>query len=565
MNVLLQSLKTLGPLRLFALGIVTLATLGFLLTISVRAPHERMSLLYADLDFREVGRISDVLDRQHIPTQLMADGSQIFVASDQVMHARVLLAKEGLPSGGSIGYEIFDRSDGFAANAFQQRINQLRALEGELARTVRTIAGVRAARIHLVLPTREPFARTAAEATASVMIETNGAGRLDRESVAAITNLVAAAVPGLKPQAISVVDNRGTLLARPQDDAGVGPRLEHVEDMRRQMETRTQRAVEAMLERSLGAGRVRVTAAIDVDYEQVREQQERFDPDGQVLRSTQSNTSTNRTTEQAAATSVQNNLPNADASGTGGAGSQEQKQDEVSNFEIGKSVRTTTRDQPTIKRISLAVLVDGTETRGADGVVAWRARTPEELEQIQRLVKSAVGFDAKRGDQIDIVNMQFAKTEDASAVPASAGLLGSGLERADLIDLARPIAVAVIALLALMFVLRPMMLRLTALPTGGDALALGQGMGGTLTRTVDAAGRPMLDAAARNGGPAALGFDGGGDAGGADMTEEDSLVHVANIEGQLRSSSVRKITALAEKHPDETLAIVRAWMQEGTS
>jgi len=567
MNALLQSLRALGPLRVAALAIVAIGTFGFLIAISMRTPHDRMALLYADLDMREVARMTEELDRQHIPNEVKGD-NQVFVSADAVTQARVLLAKSGLPSGGSIGYEIFDRGDGFAANQFQQRIAQLRALEGELGRTIRAINGVRAARVHLVLPAREPFSRSQQEAQASVLITASGANRLDRESVLAITSLVAAAVPGLRPASISVIDSNGTLLSRAQDQQEGSARAESLLQMRTQMEARTAHAVEAMLESSLGPGRVHVQASIELDYDQVHEQVEKFDPDGQVVRSTQTTTDSSKSSEGSNNVSVQNNLPNADAA-TAANGTQDQKQEETSNYEIGKTVRTVTHDQPQVKRITVAVLVDGTAARGADGVVAWKERAPEDLERIGRLVKSSIGFDEKRGDQVDVVNMQFVRDEDGAAAPPTT-LLGLGLDRNDLFALIRPVVIGLIGLLALTFVLRPMVFRLTALPGAGTAGLLPGDAGGdpyAAGGRLDGAGHGagMLDAPGRGGAMAMARQIQGGGADDLALLTDDSMINVANIDGQLRASAIRRIAQLVDKHPDETLSIVRSWMQEGAS
>ena len=273
----------------------------------------------------------------------------------------MLLAKDGLPSGGSIGYEMFDRGDGLAATEFQQKINETRAMEGELGRTIRAIHGVRGARVHLVLPRREPFAREQQDAQASVMLTMAGAQRLDREGVQAVLNLVAAAVPGLRPHNIAVVDARGDLLARAGEPVGQAAAALATEEVRRATELRLSRAVEEMLERTLGAGHVRAEASVRMNFDKVNETKEQYDPDGQVTRSTQTVTNNSKTTEAATTVTVQNNLPNADA-GKEGAGSQEARQEETTNYEIGKTVRTLIREQPQIDRISLAVMVDGTDT-----------------------------------------------------------------------------------------------------------------------------------------------------------------------------------------------------------
>ena len=488
----------------------------------------------------------DQLQRQHIPYRVAGNGSQILVAADQVADARLSLAKAGLPASGSVGYEIFDRSDGFAATEFQQQINQTRALEGEIARTISAIHGVRSVRVHLVLPHREPFARDRQDAQASVMLTMSGVAQLDHEGVQAILNLVAAAVPGLRPQNIAIVDSRGGLLARAGEPVGQTATAMSTEEVRRGTEVRLARAVEEMLERSLGAGHVRAEAAVRMNFSRVNETLEHFDPEGQVTRSTQTVNTTSKSSEPSQTVSVQNNLPNADA-GQQGAGSQEARQEETTNYEISKSVRTLIKDQPEIDRVSLAVMVDGTEAAGPDGKPVWQPRAAEDLDRITSLVKTAIGYDEKRGDHVEVASMRFAK-EDAGSAEAG-GILGMKLEKADLVHLAQTVLVGLIGIVALLVVLRPMVLRITAMSPS----AIGSGGGAIPAALAGPGGAPMVTGAAQQmalAGPALM----------PPLLEDESMVNISQIEGQMRASSLRRITELVEKHPEETLAIVRGWM-----
>ncbi len=581
MNAVLDGLKALGAARLIAMGVVAVGLLGLLGMLALRGGNDRMALLYSELDAREAGQIVEILDKQKIPHQLGAGGTQILVPADQVAKLRVTLARDGLPSGGSIGYELLDRGDGITQSQFQQKIAETRALEGEIARSIRTISGVRAARVHLVLPRREPFARDKQDAQASVMLTTAGAGRLDREAVQAIVNLVAGAVPGLRARNVSVVDSRGTLLARAGEAVGPSATAMGTEEIRRATEMRLSRAVEEMLERGLGQGRVRVEANVQMDFDRVQETQEKYDPEGQVVRSTQSVTDNSKTTEQAANVSVQNNLPNADA-GRENAGTQEARQEETTNYEIGKTVRTIVREQPQIRRVTIAVLVDGTEEKGADGVMAWQPRSPEELERIGRLVRSAMGFDAARGDQVEVVSMRFTGDADMAGLEPR-GFLGLGIDASDVTRMAQTAVVGLIAVLALLMVFRPMVLRVTqlgnkALPAsavaglpGGGAMAIGAD--GTIT----AASLGLANDVTRLlEGPSGSGGGGGGMAGmgggmsgtalalaGGDAGEDESMVSIGNVDGQMRASALRRLAELVERHPEESLTIVRSWMQEG--
>jgi flagellar M-ring protein FliF len=546
MNAILDGLKTLGAGRLVAMVAVGIATLAMLAVLTMRggAPT-RMSLLYADLDPREASQIAEALDRAHIEHDEPGAGDRVLVPGNDVARARMLLAKDGLPTGGSIGYEIFDRGDSMTASDFQQEINQTRALEGEIARSIRMLTGVRAARVHVVLPRHTPFARDQQPAQASVVLTMAGQARLDAQGVQAVLNMVAAAVPGLKAQAISVIDSRGTLLARAGQPTETDAGMQTGEEIRHATEVKLSHAIEDMLERSLGAGHVRAEAAVEMNFDHVHETTENYNPDQQVARSTQSTSDKNHTTEGEKSVSVQNNLPNADAGAQAQSGSNGERTEETTNYEIGKVVRTLVREQPQIARISLAVMVDGVTSAAADGKPAWHERDPEDLARIKRLVQSAIGFDAKRSDSVEVVSMRFVAT-DAESVESSRGLLGLGLEKSDIMGLSQSAILGVVIMLALLFVVRPLAMRLsaeTSLSIAADNALL--------------AGGDMASIALGGGSMPSLAV-----AGNAAMIADESMVDIANIEGQLKASSLRKLSDLVSKHPDETLSIMRAWMNQ---
>ena len=280
-----------------------------------------------------------------------------------------------------------------------------------------------------------------------------------------------------------------------------------------------------------------------MSFDRLNETQEHYDPDGQVTRSSQTVNSNSKSTEPNGTVTVQNNLPNADA-GRETAGSQEGRQEETTNYEISKTVRTLIREQPQIDRISLAVMVDGTDSIGADGKHVWQPRAAEELDRITGLVRSAIGYDEKRGDHVEVVSMRFT-AEDAGTVADNSGLLGLQLDKADLLHLAQTALFGAIGVLALLLVLRPMVLRITSV---APASVTG---GGTVLASLAGPAAPALpgpttQAIASSGSPA--------------MLEDESMVNIAQIEGQMRASSLRRIGALVEKHPEETLSIVRGWM-----
>lgn len=525
MQAFLEGLKRLGPARIAALAAAAIGTLAIIALLVLSGSSPRMALLYGDLDLRDSGQMADQLGRAHIPFRLESGGAQIYVPADQVAQARVLLAHSGLPSGGTVGYEIFDHDNPLGATDFQQHIEETRALEGELDRTIEAIQGIRSARVHLVLPQRALFARTDDTAQASVLLTMGGANRLDPEGVQVILNLVAAAVPGLRPQNIAIADTRGDLLARAGEPVSPTGSAMTEDETRRTTELRLARAVEEMLERTLGPGHVRAEASVQMDFDQVKTTQESYDPNGQVARSEQSVTDQSELTQAAPTVSVQNNLPNAPAANNSGPGTKDNKRQETTNYEISKTVRTLIHQQPQITRISLAVMID-------------TAKVPkqEDLDRITALVKTAIGFDQKRGDEVQVVGMPFAPDDIAGPDTHK----WYSLSQPEILHLAETLLFALIGVIVLLTVLRPMVLRITSLQSGGAPEILR-----ATPRQIseDASAIPTPDV-------------------GVPLLEDDRMVNVAQIEGQLRASSMRRLVQLVERHPEETLAIVRNWMMQ---
>jgi flagellar M-ring protein FliF len=546
MKGLLDSLRKLGLAPILALAGVAVGMIGIVAYLELGGVNTaRMTLLYGDLDPHDSSQIVDQLEHQQIPFRVEADGRRILVPADSVYSARAMLSKDGLPASGTIGDEIFDRNSDLTLTEFEQDVKRTRALEGELARTIQAMHGISHVRVHLVLPRKEPFAHRHSDAQASVMLTLAGSQALSQEGIQAIVNLVAGAVPELRPENITLVDSHLHLLARAGDPEDMRTRSMLAEDLSRSMSLRLEHSVEEMLERSLGAGHVHAEASVRINFDKTNETQERFDPDGPVVRSTQNITSNNKTTDRAAPVSLQNNLPNADASAQN-TGSQEGKQEETTNYEISKTVHSTISDQPRVDRITLAVMVDGVDTVGADGKPVWHARPQAELDQIERLAKSAVGFDEKRGDHIEVVSMPFINPIDPAEQEIAARPRGA---RKDLVGLLEAGALGVTAFAIIMLMTRSILNGLKqpeiALAGGGPA-----GNGPTL------AGGAWSGDAALPGGSSAGGLADGDQA----ALVDEATVSLSQIEGQIRASSIRQLVELANKHPDTTLTIIRNWM-----
>lgn len=541
LNALVQAL---GPVRLSILVAVAILLLGGFAWLTWQAGEPTYGLLYGDLDTADAAQIIAQLEATKTPYRLSRDGRSVMVPSDAVPRLRLSMAEQGLPSGGSIGYEIFDRTDAFGSSNFLQNVNRVRALEGELARTIRSIDGVRAARVHLVLPQRELFSREKQQPSASVLLQMRGPQRLDAAQVASVQRLIASAVPGLAPGRVSIVDGQGTLLSNGDDEAGDGAFLSaKTEERRRQIEARLARSVEDLLERTVGAGKVRAQVSAELDFDRINISEEIFNPDGQVVRSTQTvQESGSNTDRDSAPVSVSTNLPDGATTpdGTGPtSSSSEHRSEETVNYEISKKVVNHVREAGTVKRLSVAVLVDGVMAETADGASRYQPRAQEELDRLASLVKTAVGFDAERGDTVEVINMPFALPEITESEP----ILPLGLATADLVRLAQYFALLIFALLALVLVVRPMIgrvLQTAAAPAGSGALlTTGKSAAeasAALPHTGDAA-PPQIAA--------------GGD---------DDMVDLAHIDGRVRASSLKRLSDIVSAHPEESLAILRSWI-----
>jgi flagellar M-ring protein FliF len=559
MNPFADLVRNLGPVRLAALAGIAIAVIGFFIFLVSRLSTGSMSLLYADLDPADSGAIVRELDSRNIPYQLKAGGTQVFVPADQMLNLRVSLAEQGLPGGGSMGYEIFDESQGLGTTSFVQNVNLVRALEGELSRTISSIRNVRGARVHLVLPRRELFSREQQEPSASVVLQLQGTLRPGKEEILSIQHLVAAAVPQLTPEGVSILDDRGQLLARGFGEEGrAALALQNAEEMRRAYEERMRRSIEELVERTVGLGRVRAEVSADIDYDRVVESQERYDPDTVVARSTQTVEETSRESETAGedTVTVENNLPESNVDGGGtqdSANREESRTEEISNFEISRTVTERVKETGQVNRLSVAVLVDGTYSRNDDGDRVYQPRSQDQLDAIETLVKSAIGFSAERQDVVEVVNMEFVKLEPGDL---DDGSLLFGISKEELLQLAEVLVLAVVGLLVILLVVRPVLTRLfESMPT--TLTSTGGGTGAIL-----AGGSDMAQLA----GPGAT----------ADMAELlegeedaeesllDQMIDINQVEGRVRASSLRKIGEIVDKHPEEAVAIIRNWMyQEG--
>ncbi len=563
-------LKSLGAARMAAMAAVTLALIGFFSFLIIQMSQPQMVPLFTDLSVEDSSAIIKDLERQAIPYEMKNEGAIIMAPKDKVARLRMKLAEGGLPKGGGVGYEIFDKSDALGATSFIQNINHLRALEGELARSIRGIDRVLAARVHLVLPDRPLFARDKADATASIVLKVRGT--LENQQVRAIRHLVATAVNGMKPERVSVIDETGKLLAdgTTQDNAqgGMG-----ADDRKSAYENRLRQQVEAIVTSVVGPGHARVQLSADFDFNRVTQTSDRYDPDGRVLRSSQTREEQSSSSDgkEGGAVSASTELPgnNKPAEGAGGAArDQNKKTEEIVNYEISRTTKTEVIEAGRVNRISAAVLVDGIYAKNDKGEMAYQARPKEEIDRIAALVRSAIGFDAKRGDQVEVVNLRFAENTPVSLGEPPGWMSYLQFTKQDIMRSAELGVMALLGLIVLLMVVRPLVRRIVA-PDAATAareaaIAGVAGVAGAIGLAAVDGGTTISNSnggSITNSGGANISIVGGGEQ-VAISNRTSAMIDVAKVQGQVHAQSVQKVGELAEKNPQEAVSIIRSWLHE---
>jgi len=562
-NALLEKIAEFGVMRLAAVFGLT-AGAAIALVFFVNAMNgEGDALLYSGLEPQDAAAVTASLDQANIPYSLREGGSAVYVATGRVDEARVRIASDGPLSFGSVGYEIFDETDALGTTEFVQNINAKRALEGELARSLQALDVVASARVHLVLPERRLFSRETEQPSASVIVETRGP--LTPGAVATIRNLVSTAVAGLEPTQITIADGSGRLLASPADgDAASAAALD---DRRASYEDELERKIRGVVEGVVGPGAARVVVSADLARESLSRSRTIFDPDGQVLRSQMTEESTERSsdTEPLGGVSASENLPEADGADEPSSVSTRDLDStrEERNFEISRTDETLIREAGDVQRLSVAVVVDhvGTPQIGEDGqpvldetgrpAMTYAPRAAEEIAEIERLVQAAMGYVFEepaepgqdvRQDRLTVSQMRFNRIDPMLGTPAAAGF---DFARLDVMRIAEIIVLLVTVLLIILLVARPLVKGVVG-EGGGRAALAGAG---------DAPMLPMgLPAEAMDGAPAAA-IEAMTAAGGDN-------VDIARIDGQVKKSSIKKVSEIVEGHPDETMSILRNWMHE---
>jgi flagellar M-ring protein FliF len=558
-------LRSLGPGRLASMGAVALGLIGFFAYIILRFNAVVQAPLYTGLTMEDSSAIVRELEAQNIPFTLAENGSVVMVGDADVLRLRMQLAEQGLPAGGGVGYEIFDKTDALGTTSFVQSVNALRALEGELSRTIRTIRRVEQARVHLVLPERQLFRQDEQKPTASIVLKTRGV--LDASQIRAIQHLVASAVPNLEPSRISVVDESGRLLAEGSGDEGAAFLASSVDERTLAVQRQVEERVRDIVESVVGAGRARVRVAAELDMNRVQETRDTFDPNGQVVRSTQTreDASTSQDNQPSDQVTAGNQLPNANT-GNGNAGASQTNQnanttEEVVNYEISKVSRTQITEIGGLKRLSVAVLVDGRYATDPAGTQTYAPRPQEELDQISALVRTAMGFDQNRGDQLQVVNLQFAEGPAVPTEEVTPGLFD--FTKDDLVRFAEMGVMLVLSLLVLLFAVRPLIRRITAPETSAEASEAAAAAAAAATIVAGTPGSTTI-VIGPNGQqiPVEIGADGKPLPVLIENAGPPSRIDEAKAQGALQMDQIRRVGELVGENPNEAAILIRTWLGE---
>jgi flagellar M-ring protein FliF len=522
MEGLVAVLRNMGPARVMTLALTSLLMLGFFFVILSRVNAPNYALLFAQLDPKDAGAIIARLDTMSVPYQVRADN--IYVPEDRVGQLRLQMAGEGIIGSNVKGYEVFDQSSSFGTTSLVQNINARRALEGELARTISSLPMVKAARVHLVMPKRHLFARDETEPSASITLNL-GDRVLSPEQIQSITHLVAAAVPKLSPNKVTVIDNRGNVLASGKGDDSLAGNMGVVNKFRHDLESGLESHLHKMLERVVGVGKANVKVTAEVNFDRIEENSESYDPDQQVVRSEQRSeeTSTAQERNNTPPVGLAANVPGQNPQGTSVGNSQQQiRSEETINYEIGRTVRRQIKEGGTVRRLSVAILVEGRYQK-VDGQDTYVPYSAEELRKFEALVKSAIGFDESRGDVVEIIDMPF------SPLPEEPPYEEPLFSRGELMKLAEYGLLFLGLLLILLFVVRPILRQAQQHMRTQQEIAMRE------------AGLTVEDEP-------------------KDEDDTETMVNLSQVRGRVKESSIKKVAEIIEQSPEESVAVIRQWM-----
>lgn len=550
MATVLNFFRSIGTTKLMAIiaSIITLL-LMFVIYFYIMS-RGNMIVLYNDLSMEDSSAIIEKLEQIRQPYQVIGSGATIKVPEQDITRVRMFMAKEGLPSKGAIvGYEIFDKDESLGTTSFMQNVKLVRALEGELSRTIESFIQVKKARVHLVLPQKELFSRDKQLPTASIMLQLKHNAKLKKGEINAISHLVATAVPGLNSKEITIVDSKGAALKLGgEDEEDLQEGLVTNEQLRISYEKRLKHTIENLLSRSLGEGRVRAEVNVEMNFDRVVTNSETFDPDTIAIRSKQTTEDNERTpvgsSDDNTDISLDNNIPDGNSAkeSNGGNFATITKNEETTNYEVSKVIQNKVTEVGSIQNISVAVLVDGKyDSSEPDLKPVYQPRSKEEMEQIENLVKTVVAYDSSRGDQIKIVNMQF--TESTFNVSEEDSIIDWGKEY--LPNIVQTIVFALSIILVFIYVIRPIAMKAFDKRPQTSGLSSPNMHNSTIPKNSNS---ENVDSPLKS---------------ESILTASEVIRNAKkNISLDTNEDTSKELASLIDKYKDSTVAVIRKWLAE---
>ncbi len=389
----------LGSGRKMSIVMVILITLASIVLMVYLTNQVEYRVLFSNLSSEDAGNIVGKLNEKKIPYKVSSSGNAISVPSEKVSELRLELAASGLPQGGGVGFEIFDNKS-LGATEFEQQLNYRRALQGELARTINGLDEIQSSRVHIALPKDSLFSEQQKRPTASVTLRLKSGKNIRSAQIEGIVHLVASSIEGMNPEDVMVVDSRGTILSSKQNESKLSKMTASQIDFQRNMEKDLGGRIQSMLENVVGTGKAAVRVTAELDFRVTEKTEETYDSEAPVIRS------------------VQRNAEKVNAVGKTGTVSEnpeKEKLDEIINYEINKVVNKTVMPVGETKKLSIAVLVDGTYKKNEKNEEVYQPRTKNEIESLEDLVRKSAGFNSQRGDQVVVTNMPFKRIEAEEA------------------------------------------------------------------------------------------------------------------------------------------------------
>ncbi|MCB1725632.1 MAG: flagellar M-ring protein FliF [Gammaproteobacteria bacterium] len=445
-------------------GIAASVALGVAVVLWSQAPN--FAPLYANLNEKDASQVMEALQQTGVTYRVDEASGMLMVPTSKLKEIRMQLAGQGLPNSVGMGFELMQQDTGFGTSQMVEKARYQQAMQGELARTIATIGAVQSARVHLAIPKQSVFVRKRQPPSASVALRLHTGRVLEDGQVDAIVHLVASSIPELEPSRVTVVDHKGRLLSGSQESREMKLSATQFEHTRR-IEEHFQHRVEDLLAPIVGRDKVRAQVTADIDFTVTEQTQERYNPDQPALRSEQLNEENSRGGGAGGVPGALSNQPPAAgnapevAQGQGGTGGEadalNSSRQETRNYELDRVVSHTRMSPIELRRLSVAVVVDDVAVAGADGAVTVRERTPEEIERLTELVREAIGFDARRGDSVRVMNSSFLSPEPVADLPET-----PIWEQGWFIDIIKQVGGLLLVVLLIFVVLRPTLKRLTA-------------------------------------------------------------------------------------------------------